>query len=144
MSTFIPNYASILSLEMEAQADATRCCIILILLVQLSLEEGVSEGVSVSLHALPVSLSDIIVINQFKWCRLYSLNCQFTKRRAPIAIGIATFNTLALTSLPYELSNTINSSHSVVSDLSADLNKLTLAKDVLKLKADLYKLFNSV
>ena len=37
MSTFIPNYQST---AMEAQADATRCCIIAIFLVQIGFEEG--------------------------------------------------------------------------------------------------------
>ena len=40
MLTFLPNY--VYFFVMEAQADATRCCVIL--LVQLSLEEGCNKG----------------------------------------------------------------------------------------------------
>ena len=43
------------SFAMKAQADATRCCIIVILLVQLSLEEG---GVlRANMGALPLPIS---------------------------------------------------------------------------------------
>ena len=47
------------SFAMEAQADATRCCIIVILLVQLSLEEG---GVKwANMGVLPLSILALVL-----------------------------------------------------------------------------------
>ena len=53
MSTSIPNYVAIFA--MEAQADATHCCIIVILFVQLSLEKGGVIEANMAVLPLPVS-----------------------------------------------------------------------------------------